>query len=170
MDDSFDDQEGVDAKATLERQAIQSLKDNADFMQRLNGEAGAPWGGIKQVLKDGLPETLDDRDSFAYHLVKKTMDELFGDQDGGMGIVPQPVDGQGLGQADQVVSDTPTRDTALNGSATARSVHSRLHISGARSAKRHNTWRLAWASASHRRQLFFEPSPTHICSQTGVRS
>ena len=49
-------------------------------MQKLDSDDGAAWGSIKAFFLEHLPEHLDDRDDFAYRLVKKAMDQLFGAQ------------------------------------------------------------------------------------------
>lgn len=41
------------------------------------------WGAIKAFLLTKIPQHLDDRDIFAYQLVKIAMDTLYGSQDSG---------------------------------------------------------------------------------------
>ncbi|TIP12187.1 ATP-binding protein [Mesorhizobium sp.] len=83
-DDLFDEAANrptVDAKATVESLAIKRMQENKQTMDRLQGEAGMPWGGIIAALKDGLPDTLDDRGQLAHDLVPRAMDEVFGGRD-----------------------------------------------------------------------------------------
>lgn len=68
-----------DVKAGIERQAMDALRSNADLMRRISG-GGAPWGGIMTFFLEKLPQ-LDDRGQFAYHLVPKALDNIFGQQD-----------------------------------------------------------------------------------------
>ena len=49
-------------------------------MERIRSEAGAAWGSLKAFLLQQLPEHLDDRDTIAYHLVRKAADEILGPQ------------------------------------------------------------------------------------------
>ena len=49
-------------------------------MQKLGSEDGMPWGGVIAALKNHLPESLDDRDQFAYNLVATALNNIFGPQ------------------------------------------------------------------------------------------
>ncbi|RWE31607.1 MAG: DUF87 domain-containing protein [Mesorhizobium sp.] len=80
-DDLFDEiskRPTVDAKATIEAVTITRLRENRQIMDRLQGDAGMPWGGIIATLEAGLPETLDDKTQVAHGLVPRAMDEIFG--------------------------------------------------------------------------------------------
>jgi len=68
-----------DVKAGIEQQAIDALRANANLMRKIAGE-GAPWGGIMTFFLESLPQ-LDDRGQFAYHLVPKALNDIFGQQD-----------------------------------------------------------------------------------------
>ena len=72
----------VDALHALQMQAVEALRESEHFKGG-RGEKGLAWGTLKAFFKDILPEDLDDRDQFAYHLVPKVLDELFGPQDEG---------------------------------------------------------------------------------------
>ena len=50
------------------------------MMERIRSDMGAAWGSVKACLLDKLPTHLDDRDTIAYHLVRKAMERLFGPQ------------------------------------------------------------------------------------------
>ena len=47
-------------------------------MDWLRDDFGIPWGGIIAALKEGLPDTIDDRGQLAYDLVPRALDEIFG--------------------------------------------------------------------------------------------
>jgi len=68
-----------DIKASIEQQAIDALLSNDDLMRRISGN-GAPWWGVMTFFLDRLPQ-LDDRGQFAYHLVPKALNSIFGRQD-----------------------------------------------------------------------------------------
>ena len=73
-----DEVEVVDVKAQVELRAIQLLQGDARLMGWLDSERGIAWGAVKAKLLEGLPEHFDDRDQFAFHLVKKAMDQTCG--------------------------------------------------------------------------------------------
>ena len=72
--------EEQDALGSYEDAAIRALGDDEQFMGRLRSY-GIPWRGVKEQLKEGLPELLSDRDDLAHRLVPKAMKELYGPQD-----------------------------------------------------------------------------------------
>lgn len=63
-----------------QEQAIEALKTNEEFMQALEQD-GIPWGRVVGLLKEALPETMDDRDNVAYNLVPKALKEILGERD-----------------------------------------------------------------------------------------
>jgi hypothetical protein len=69
----------VDVVGAFERNAIGALRDNPDLLGRISG-GGAAWGSLKAFFLDHLPGNLEDRDSIAYNLVRKALDEIFGPQ------------------------------------------------------------------------------------------
>jgi len=73
------DDDAPDVKAGIEKQAIDALRANANLMRKIAGE-GAPWGGVMTFFLESLPQ-LDDRGQFAYHLVAKALNTIFGQQD-----------------------------------------------------------------------------------------
>jgi hypothetical protein len=75
-----DEAEPVDVMANIEQQAIIALRDDAKLMRKIESLEGAAWGAIKAFFLDHLPLHLDDRDQFAYQLVKKAMDHIYGPQ------------------------------------------------------------------------------------------
>ncbi len=73
--------EPVDVMAGIEQQAILALRGDTKLMGKIESLEGAAWGTIKAFFLDHLPTYLDDRDQFAYQLVKKAMDRIYGPQE-----------------------------------------------------------------------------------------
>lgn len=73
-----DDTDSVDVMANIEQRAIEALRGDADIRQKLESLNGMPWYGVQQFLIDHLPEHLEDRRQFAYNLVSKALNTLFG--------------------------------------------------------------------------------------------
>lgn len=73
----------VDVKAVIEDRAIDALRNDAGVMAKLTSADGIAWGALKAFLLAQLPEELDDRDTIAYHLVRKALDRLLGPQNQG---------------------------------------------------------------------------------------
>jgi hypothetical protein len=84
---------GTDVMASLENRAIRALEDDADLMERLRTD-GAPWGGLKAFLRSQLPESMEDRDDVAYHLVAKALNRIFGRQNDAWHTFRHPVTNQ----------------------------------------------------------------------------
>ncbi len=72
--------EPVDVMAAIERRAIEAMQRNDDLRQKLESLNGMPWYGVQQFLIDHLPAHLEDRRQFAYNLVSKAMNAVFGPQ------------------------------------------------------------------------------------------
>ena len=72
--------EPIDVMAAIELRAIEELKGNNELRRRLESQNGMPWYGVQQFLIDNLPEHLEDRRQFAYNLVSKAMNAVFGQQ------------------------------------------------------------------------------------------
>ena len=72
--------EPADALEAIEERAIEALRNDTTTLERIRSQQGAAWGTVKAFLLEQLAEQLDDRDSIAYHLVRKAMDRLFGPQ------------------------------------------------------------------------------------------
>ena len=79
--DDVDESDSVDVMATIEQQAIETLRADTGLKEKIESPEGVAWGAIKAFLLDHLPPHLDDRDQFAYRLVKKSVDALYGSQD-----------------------------------------------------------------------------------------
>lgn len=71
--------EPVDVMAAREHHAIEALRNNAEMRQKLTSQ-GMAWYGVQKFLMDHLPSELDDRKEFAYRLVPKAMNQVFGPQ------------------------------------------------------------------------------------------
>jgi hypothetical protein len=56
--------------------AIQALAESDEMRERLEAD-GPPLKAVQVFLAEHLPETLSDRDSVAYHLVREAMDRLY---------------------------------------------------------------------------------------------
>lgn len=72
--------EPMDVMVVIGQAAIEALRGNDDLRQKLESQNGMPWYGVQQFLIDHLPEHLDDRRQFAYNLVSKAMNAVFGPQ------------------------------------------------------------------------------------------
>lgn len=70
-----------DPLETFERRAIEALKHDQATMNKLYSNEGIAWGTLRAILADNLPESLNDRDQTAYHLVKEALEQLVGPQD-----------------------------------------------------------------------------------------
>ena len=77
--DNGDEPDPRDAMANIEQKAIEALNSDNISMEKIRSE-GMPWGGLKAFFLKCLPPHLYDRDDFAYNLVRKAMDTLFGPQ------------------------------------------------------------------------------------------
>jgi DNA helicase HerA-like ATPase len=74
------EEQPVDVLGQIETRAIAALRGDADLMGRVRSDMGAAWGSLKAFLLEQLPKELDDRDTIAYHLVRKAMDQIVGPQ------------------------------------------------------------------------------------------
>lgn len=70
--------EKVDVMASIENLAINVFRQDDAIRQRLESPNGVPWYHIQNFLIEHLPEHLEDRRQFAYNLVSKTMNAVFG--------------------------------------------------------------------------------------------
>jgi len=72
-----------DVLARIEAAAIETLRRNQQIMGWINGEMGALWWYVQLALLNALPKELDNREDFAYQLVPKAMNRLFGLEEAG---------------------------------------------------------------------------------------
>jgi hypothetical protein len=68
-----------DAPRVRQEQAIGALRKNDEFNNSIRAN-GIPWGKLIGLLKEALPETMDDRDSVAYNLVPQALNAILGPQ------------------------------------------------------------------------------------------
>ena len=66
----------VDVMAGIETKAINKLRADERFLNKLQSEEGVAWGSVKAFFVNQLPENLDDRDQLAFKLVLKALDEI----------------------------------------------------------------------------------------------
>ena len=78
-----DDCAPIDVMGKIREQAIEALKLDRNLIDKIESHEGVAWGAIKAFLLTKIPQHLDDRDIFAYQLVKIAMDTLYGSQDSG---------------------------------------------------------------------------------------
>ncbi len=78
--DLNDDVDSVarDPQGAIEERAIRALWEDQDIIRRLSSDDGIAWGALKSILKDNLPEWMDeqDKDSLAYSLVRDALNQL----------------------------------------------------------------------------------------------
>jgi DNA helicase HerA-like ATPase len=77
------EEEPIDQLRVLDTFAVNVIQSNQETMAKLRDGTGLAWGSLKAQIKNALPETVEDRDNFAYYAVAKAMNELFGPQDEG---------------------------------------------------------------------------------------
>lgn len=62
---------------------LEALRTKSEIRQKLESPNGMPWYGVQKFLIDHLPEHLEDRHQFAYNLVSKAMNAIFGPKPAG---------------------------------------------------------------------------------------
>src|SRR5690606_4300075 len=72
--------ESVYVMAYIKQLAIDAKRRDSDIRKKIESASGMPWYGVQQFLIDHLPEHLEDRRQFAYNLVSKAMNAVFGPQ------------------------------------------------------------------------------------------
>lgn len=77
FEEALEGSEVADVFAAQKSRAIGQLAENKEFIDAM-GDRGIPWGVVKGMLSDELPETMDDRDTVAFNLVKEALDRIFG--------------------------------------------------------------------------------------------
>ncbi|PMP75454.1 MAG: ATPase [Roseiflexus castenholzii] len=89
-----DETDTIDVMATIEQRAIEALRNNSEIRQKLESPNGMPWYGVQKFLIDYLPEHLEDRHQFAYNLVSKAMNAIFGPKPAGWETFKNPGTGK----------------------------------------------------------------------------
>jgi len=69
-----------DVLAAYEEKCKSALQADPAKMKKLDSNEGLAWGSLKAFFKDILPDTIEDKDHFAYNLVPKVLDGIFGTQ------------------------------------------------------------------------------------------
>lgn len=72
------EEEPVDVMASIESEAIHALQEDKKLMTKIRSDRGVAWGEVRAFFLKHLPEELDDRGQFAYHLVGKAMNYIYG--------------------------------------------------------------------------------------------
>jgi len=75
-----EDAEPIDVMGQIEAKAIAALRQEVQLIKKIESADGAAWGSIRAFFLNYLPAHLDDRGQVAYHLVRKAMNEIFGQQ------------------------------------------------------------------------------------------
>lgn len=70
------DDSSVDVLALQKEAAIRELESDSQLLIEL--ESGVAWGKLKALLRDALPDSLDDKDTIAYHLVGPAVSQILG--------------------------------------------------------------------------------------------
>jgi hypothetical protein len=70
---------GTDVIGAFEQRAIEALRQDGELIERIR-TSGTAWGTLKAFLLGKLPETLEDRDNIAYHMVPKALNQVIGEQ------------------------------------------------------------------------------------------
>jgi uncharacterized protein len=72
--------EAADILTQMEMLAVEAVRKNTKMMDWMVNEHGVNWWRLQTFLMDLLPETIDDRQDFAYNLIPRVLDQVFGKQ------------------------------------------------------------------------------------------
>ena len=72
-----EEEEGLDLEEHYRRAAVEAIRKNQGVMNALV-EPGVKWSRLKFVIRDNLPDTLDDRDAKAFQLIRPTLETVLG--------------------------------------------------------------------------------------------
>lgn len=78
-----DETEFLDVMVNMETQAIEALNSDRNIKAKIESSTGVAWRAVQELIKQHLPEYLDDRDQVAYNLVPKVLTDLYGQQSKG---------------------------------------------------------------------------------------
>ena len=78
-----DEAEPVDVMANIETQAIEALNSDRNIRSKIESSTGVAWRAVQGLIKQYLPEYLDDRDQVAHNHVPKVLTALYGQQSKG---------------------------------------------------------------------------------------
>ncbi len=77
--DEILEQGQIDVKARIENELINMLKHDDELMSKIKSDKGVAWGTLKAYFKQKTPDQIvDDKDGFAFNLVKPALNEIFG--------------------------------------------------------------------------------------------
>lgn len=71
-----DDKGSVDVLSLQKEAAINKLATNTQLISEF--KSGVAWGKVKALLRESLPDSLDDKDTVAYHLVGPAVTQILG--------------------------------------------------------------------------------------------
>jgi hypothetical protein len=74
------DAKPTDFRLLIKLRAIEQLSNNSSFNKCLD-QNGIPWGIVLQILKDSMPESIQDRDHFARSILVEAMEAIVGQKD-----------------------------------------------------------------------------------------
>jgi uncharacterized protein len=69
----------IDNYRVLRKRAVDAVKADDTLMRRLRGD-GVAWGSLKAIILEALPDTMEDKDDFAYQSVRPLLDEILGEK------------------------------------------------------------------------------------------
>lgn len=69
----------IDIKELAEDAAIERLRQDREF-QKIGSDTGIAWGTLQAILERNLPPDADNRREWAYNLVPKSLNRIFGEQ------------------------------------------------------------------------------------------
>lgn len=75
--EDYQDDSRIDVLESFDSQAIEALRHNDEFNQKVRHQ-GIAWGRIGYLLKDALPDTLENRERRAFDIVWKALNEILG--------------------------------------------------------------------------------------------
>lgn len=81
--DGKEESDSFDVMANIEKNAINMLRLDQKLIGKIESSEGAAWGSIKAFFFENLPKHLDDKDQFAFSLVIKAMNSIYGTRNQG---------------------------------------------------------------------------------------
>lgn len=79
----------VDPLVVYRALAVRAVREDDRALTFLNGD-GAAWGFLRAVIRDGLPDHVDNAEQLAYNLVKQVLEEIIGEQNVHWETYPRP--------------------------------------------------------------------------------
>lgn len=75
-------EEPVDAMEAFRRQVIRAMKQDTEFLSRIRRN-GMTWKGVMAAMEKHVPAGIANKNDFVYEFVRRTLIEVFGDEDVG---------------------------------------------------------------------------------------